>query len=90
MLYQDDFVIILTIFFTITMCAFSVTAYVIGRIQRRLNLLDGEFKSVQFKLRLWDTLIYGEDGDDLMTGEKPDLPVRRGNVVYLTPPDDDE
>ena len=89
MLYQDDFVIILTIFFAIMMCAFSAGAYAMGRIQRRLNLLDAEFRSVQFKLRLWDTLIYGEDDDDLVTGEKPDSPVRRGNVVYLTPPDDE-
>lgn len=89
MLYQDDFVIILTIFFAIMMCAFSVIAYAMGKIQRRLRLLDAEFKGIKFKLRLWDALIYGDDGDDLVTGEKPTPPVRRGNVVYLTPPDDE-
>jgi hypothetical protein len=67
----------------------SIIAYTIGSLRKRISLLDAELRSVQFKLRLWDTLLYGDDATDMTTDDKPAPPVRRGNVVYLTPPDDE-
>ena len=90
-MYQDDLIVILSFCFAIMMGTFSVIVYVMSRFQKRLNLLDAELKTALFKLRIWDALIYGDDDDDdRATDNKRPAPVRRGNVVYLTPPDDDE
>ena len=90
-MYQDDLIVILSFCFVITMGAFSVVAYVMSRFQKRLNFLAAELKAALFKLRIWDALIYGDGADDdLDTGNKRPAPVRRGNVIYLTPPDDDD
>jgi len=86
---QDDLTIILSFCFVIMMGVTSVVAYSIGQLRKRLSLFDTELRAVQFKLRLWDALIYGDDNTDLATGQKPAPPVRRGNVVYLTPPEDE-
>jgi hypothetical protein len=90
-MHQGDLTIILSFCFVIMVGITSIIAYAIGSLRKRINLFDSELRQVQFKLKLWDTLLYGDDDIDITTDNKPSPPpVRRGNVVYLTPPTDDE
>jgi len=86
---QDELMIILIICGGLILCIFSFTSYIISRQQKKINILTGQVRQMQFKFQLWDSLLYDDDPISPPILDEPKKHTRRDNVVYLTPPDEE-
>ena len=87
-MYMDDndYYTLVSIAIAVWFLSLALCASMYAGLLIRIKNLDVNIRINNMKLSMWDSMIYGEE--DIHVNDINNF-VERGNVIYLTPPDDE-